>query len=325
MSSVCPICQAGLARTEPANTRATPVDCPRCGRYQISWAAESALGEYKNRSPNFWAVASHAIRRRSDRSAAGALNIDSNWLRQVAENETLPTPARQAENLIEFLGSKATAPPYWVWVRNEALGGIVGNADPPLTDLGKGLTYVLDHLRQRGLVEFGDLRAPPYSFRLTFGGWDQFEANRREVQESRRAFMAMGYGATDAAEAFRRFKEAVSLTGFELKRSDEAPKAGLIDLRMRVEIRTAKFVIADLTDDNRGAYWEGGFAEGVGKKVYYTCEADKFEKLKTHFDTEHLLTIKWKLANMEMAIDELKAVIRNDFYIDAILEDQPNR
>jgi nucleoside 2-deoxyribosyltransferase len=137
--------------------------------------------------------------------------------------------------------------------------------------------------------------------------------------------MAMGYGATDAAEAFRRFKEAVSLTGFELKRSDEAPKAGLIDLRMRVEIRTAKFVIADLTDDNRGAYWEGGFAEGVGKKVYYTCEADKFEKLKTHFDTEHLLTIKWKLANMEMAIDELKAVIRNDFYIDAILEDQPNR
>lgn len=92
---------------------------------------------------------------------------------------------------------------------------------------------------------------------------------------------------------------------------------------MRVEIRSAKFLIADLTDENRGAYWEAGFAEGFGKKVYYTCEASKFEEAKTHFDTEHLFTIKWSPDNMPAALDELKSAIRNDFPTDAEQSDEP--
>jgi len=48
-------------------------------------------------------------------------------------------------------------------------------------------------------------------------------------------------------------------------------------------IRTARFVIADLTHDNNGAYFEAGFAEGLGLPVIYTCEAGKFDAKKTHF------------------------------------------
>jgi len=281
------------------------------------------VSESKDRSPLFWAIASHAIRKRSDRSASGAPRIESKWILQVADQESLPSPADQARNLIDFLGSQAAIPPYWVGVHNESIGGFVGNADKPLPELGDGIKYIAKHLERKGLVEFGDPRGPPYQFRLTFDGWAQFEANRREVQESRRAFMAMGYGATDADEAFQHFKQAVKSTEFDLKRLDEGPKAGLIDLRMRVDIRTAKFVVVDLTDENRGAYWEGGFAEGAGKKVYYTCESNKFESVKTHFDTEHLLTIKWTLEDMQTATEELKAAIRNDFPREALQEDMP--
>ena len=59
------------------------------------------------------------------------------------------------------------------------------------------------------------------------------------------------------------------------------PKAGLIDDRLRVEIRTSRFLIADLTHENAGAYWEAGFAEGLGKPVIYTCEKSKFDTAKT--------------------------------------------
>jgi nucleoside 2-deoxyribosyltransferase len=59
--------------------------------------------------------------------------------------------------------------------------------------------------------------------------------------------------------------------GFKLTRLDDDPKAGIIDDRLRVEIRTSRFLIADLTHENRGAYWEAGFAEGDGKPVIYTC------------------------------------------------------
>jgi nucleoside 2-deoxyribosyltransferase len=52
-------------------------------------------------------------------------------------------------------------------------------------------------------------------------------------------------------------------------------------------------VIADLTHDNNGAYWEAGFAEGLGRPVIYTCRKQKWDATKSHFDTSHLNTIIW--------------------------------
>ena len=62
---------------------------------------------------------------------------------------------------------------------------------------------------------------------------------------------------------------------------------------MRIQIRDAAFVIVDLTHDNPGAYWEAGYAEGLGKPVIYICEKTKFDKKKTHFDTNHCTTVPW--------------------------------
>jgi nucleoside 2-deoxyribosyltransferase len=117
------------------------------------------------------------------------------------------------------------------------------------------------------------------------------------------------------------FVPAVRETGFELYRLDDRPKPGIIDNRIRVEIRTAKFIVCDLTDENRGAYWEAGFAEGVQKPVFYTCERAKFESTKTHFDTEHIFTIKWDANNPSPAAEELKDAIRNEFPADATAPD----
>jgi hypothetical protein len=154
-------------------------------------------------------------------------------------------------------------------------------------------------------------------YRLTFSGWERLGEFERQSVESRIAFMAMGYENDEIDRAFAAFIEAVANTGFQLRRLDQKPQAGLIDLRMRVEIRGAKFLVADLTDENRGAYWEAGFAEGLGKKVYYTCEQTKFSRVKTHFDTEHLLTIRWSSGDLTAAADELKSAIRNDFPVEA--------
>ena len=72
------------------------------------------------------------------------------------------------------------------------------------------------------------------------------------------------------------FKPSVSQTGFQLHKLDDHPRAGLIDDRLCVEIQSSDFLIADLTHDNYGAYWEAGYAEGLGKPVIYTCEKNKF-------------------------------------------------
>ena len=81
--------------------------------------------------------------------------------------------------------------------------------------------------------------------------------------------------------------------GYDLVDMRDVARAGVIDDIMRVQIRDAAFVIADLTHDNHGAYWEAGYAEGLGKPVVYICEKEKFEKQRTHFDTNHCTTVPW--------------------------------
>lgn len=111
------------------------------------------------------------------------------------------------------------------------------------------------------------------------------------------------------------FRQAVKDTGFKLYRLDDRPEAGLIDARLRNEIRNCRFLIADLSHANLGAYWEAGFAEGLGKPVIYTCEKSVFDGkvddiVAPHFDTNHHLTILWEANDPQTAANRLKETIR---------------
>ena len=82
-------------------------------------------------------------------------------------------------------------------------------------------------------------------------------------------------------------------------------------------IKDARFVIADLTHDNSGVYWEAGYAEALRKPVIYICEAGKFDRKKTHFDTSHRYTVKWSNDDPEKFQFEFKKraseIIRRKF------------
>jgi hypothetical protein len=159
---------------------------------------------------------------------------------------------------------------------------------------------------------------------LSIQGWERVHELMKEAKDSRKAFMAMKFGDPRLDEIFRdHFKPAVKQTGFTLSRLDEEPRAGLIDDRMRLEIRTSRFLIADLTHGNAGAYWEAGFAEGLGRPVIYTCRKDVFDdpQRRPHFDTNHHLTVVWDPEAIERAVEELKTVIRVTLPADAHLVD----
>lgn len=95
-----------------------------------------------------------------------------------------------------------------------------------------------------------------------------FEELKRSIPESQTAFMAMPFGDPLLDRVFEEcFKPAVAETGYQLRRIMDEQKAGLIDDQLRVAIRGARFTNAELTDANLGAYWEAGFAEGLGRPV----------------------------------------------------------
>jgi nucleoside 2-deoxyribosyltransferase len=104
---------------------------------------------------------------------------------------------------------------------------------------------------------------------------------------------------------------AVRQTGYELRTVTQ--RAGLVDAVIEDEIRRCCFLIADLSDDNAGAYWEAGFAEGLGKPAKRSVP----KKKTTHFDMNHRHTVRWDLSTLERTTINLKAVIRNTLLGDA--------
>ena len=178
-------------------------------------------------------------------------------------------------------------------------------------------TDLVDELSERGLVKLST--AGYYSegklfqdVNLSLDGWEQYETLRRGQFDGNYGFLAMEFN-DDKLEQFVR--EAVKPTvferlGVELMDMRDTARAGIIDDIMRVTIRDAKFVIADLTHDNNGAYWEAEYAEGLGKPTIYICEKGKFDEDETHFDVNHCTTVMWSADAPDEFRDELTAVLR---------------
>jgi hypothetical protein len=68
--------------------------------------------------------------------------------------------------------------------------------------------------------------------------------------------------------------------------------------------------------------WEAGFADGLGLPVIYTCRRREWEQAKTHFDTKHMRTIIWDVADFKPSENELTAVIRATLRSEAKQSDQ---
>lgn len=306
----CPVC--GRPLSEPPSRRDRPgadlafYSCRHCGRFGLTRHAAINLANsldlshdsHGRRAPTF----AHALQR-MQMGQEWPL-VDARTVAGILSTAVLPSVAEQADNLIRWLGEHLPGPGAFEQVSHEEHGAIVGTLDKD------GFLFIVNGLEGTGLVQT-DRALRRTSVTLTFAGWERWEELRRGAPSGTKAFMAMQYGdATLTRIVDEHLRPAVAETGFRLTRLDDEPKAGPIDNRLRVEIQSARFLIADLTHGNKGAYWEAGYAEGLGKPVIYTCEESIWKEKKTHFDTNHSQTVVWNVGDLKTAIDQLKATIR---------------
>jgi hypothetical protein len=324
MSEACPVCfeSVKVNRREDADY----IECARCGCFALSGTARAVLASSLRGDKKARARVSHSI---SKMSRAGRWPmISSDLLRNIVENTENPSPPEQVDNLVLWLGAT-----------QEDAGARVDATPRAISAVGAvdhgGLGFVVSEARRHGLISveikvIQGISGPSTDYvispmQLTMEGWRRFDDLRRGQTASRVAFMAMPFGDAHLDRHYREhFKPAVAATGFTLKRLDEEQPAGLIDDRLWVEIRQSRFLISDLTHRNPGAYWEAGYAEGLGKPVIYTCRKDAFEdkKLGPHFDTNHHLIVIWEAANLDSAMSRLKDTIRATLPDEAVLSDE---
>ena len=219
------------------------------------------------------------------------------------------SPAVVAMNLIRYIGDRVSESREPI-PRLAGIAGIIGAQGDELAN------HLIEELEEKGLIRVG---TSPKTFggtafqgvNLTLDGWEKYEREKLGLFSGNRGFLAMQFD-DPALEAFVEevVKPATKEIGYDLVDMRDVARAGVIDDIMRVQIRDAAFIIADLTHDNSGAYWEAGYAEGLGKPVIYICKQTKFEEESTHFDTNHCTTIPWSEDDGEGFRERLIATLR---------------
>lgn len=118
------------------------------------------------------------------------------------------------------------------------------------------------------------------------------ELQRNQSNASKNVFVAMSFSPEQDSirEAIR---AAIISCEFVPRIMDEIEHNNQIVPEMLHEIREARFVVAELSTGNNGAYYEAGYAAGQGKDVILLIRADVPDK-ERHFDIRQANIILWK-------------------------------
>ena len=328
MTDRCLICKSNLNdHRAMANADQYILDCPRCGKFNITGTLQAMLiGRIDEENEEWRWILSHWIRQRQGEGQPIVIGV--NDYKKIPQEMGLPSLLEQADNLIFYLGKVLKTHSSTHRTCSLKLTALLGAKDPSDVD------YVATYLQDEGYLFFKKLTLDDTieqnaihgndsdkEFGLTVKGWFKFEDMKKSSSNSKFAFMAMEYNDELFKIARNVFRPAVLQTGFDLKILRDYLKPGIVDNQMIVEIKKSRFLLADLTHRNNGAYWEAGYAEGLGKPVIYLCEKSEFEKHRTHFDTNHYTTIVWDKQSFEKSMEDLKAIIRITFPAEAKMSD----
>jgi nucleoside 2-deoxyribosyltransferase len=123
-------------------------------------------------------------------------------------------------------------------------------------------------------------------------GWKRIDNLQKNQSNSKKAFIAMPF--SDQTKNLREaIRKGIEKAGYIAQFIDEKEHNNQIVPEILYEIRNSKFIVVELTGHNNGAYYEAGYAAGLGKEVIHICNKETFGK-DGHFDVRQKATILWE-------------------------------
>lgn len=149
------------------------------------------------------------------------------------------------------------------------------------------IRFFVNYLKEQDYIRFASGQCT-----ILPKGLERIDVLQREsVKNTKNVFVAMSF-APEMTSVRKSIKDAIIECGYNPRIMDEIEHNHQIVPEMLYEIREARFVIAELTGHNNGAYFEAGYALGFGKEVIQVCEKSKFGT-DGHFDVKQVNTILW--------------------------------
>lgn len=109
------------------------------------------------------------------------------------------------------------------------------------------------------------------------------------ITKRNQIFVAMMFSDETAAVYEKAYKPVIQSLNYSAMRIDEKDYTGSIIDEIKSEITDSVALIADLTGNRGGVYYEAGIAKGLQLcnhpiKLVFTCKRDFFDTERVHFD-----------------------------------------
>ena len=137
-------------------------------------------------------------------------------------------------------------------------------------------------------------------------GYARIDVLQKNTAYGRNVLVAMKFG-DDTKNLREAIRKGVAEAGYIAIFIDEVQHNDFITPELLKHIRDSKFVVVDLTHQNNGAYFEEGYAMGLGKPVIQLCQQDT----KLHFDIAQKQILVWdNYEDLTKKLEEwIKAII----------------
>ena len=148
--------------------------------------------------------------------------------------------------------------------------------------------YILNHLKNCAYIECNPVLLEDSYIQISPEGYARIDVLQKHTANSRNVLVAMKFG-DDTRNLREAIRKGITDAGYVAIFIDEVQHNEFITPELLKHIRDSKFVVVDLTHQNNGAYFEEGYAMGLGKPVIQLCQKDT----RLHFDIAQKNTIMW--------------------------------
>ncbi len=275
---VCPICKYSQGvGTNPIDQSMALYQCPVCGKYVMPHFVPEVHGEGSpNRKLSAW------IRERNERGEQVAFTKEG-MIESTLAGIPDYRPLEKELKLLRALERLSNTPGDTVKLNM--------GVDFPLAyaNDSKELAFYLRGLEERSLVKS---QGVINNMVITSGGWDYLDKRAWDLEEKTQGFVAMSFSSAMRPMWTDAIKPAIQNAGYTPYRVDEEPHSDNIIFKIMAEIKNSRFVVADITEQNNGVYFEAGYALGLGLPVIWCVRKDDAKNV--HFDTAQYNQIRWE-------------------------------
>ena len=316
----CPICKS-KSDAQVMNDRDSKFfACPVCGRFEYGEDDSREINENHLSSYLFY-HAFYGSQPKERRYHATISKEACDAFRKKAENSDVPyrMPVHMDSDIVEAWYPKSFAERVddvllYIFNHTEHMGKAISLSfqgmlsllfvDRKEQDRFSGVTswrddeecrdeakYLLNYLKDNALITYKFIKADENELSLTLApkGYARVDEMQKNTLNGRNVLVAMKFG-DDTMRLREAIRAGIIAADYIAIFIDEAPHNNFITPELLKHIRDSKFVVVDLTHNNNGAYFEEGYAMGVGKPVIQLCQKDT----QLHFDIAQKNTIMWE-------------------------------